>query len=426
MSLAFGGFLLLIFSGMPIVFAMGVAALISIVILTDAPLSIVAQRVYGGVNSFPLMAIPFFVAAGVVMAAGGIARRFVELATALVGWITGSVFMVAITTGTGLAAISGSGSADTAAIGSILAPEMRRRGYDMDVSAAIVAATGALAPIIPPSIIMVIVAVTANLSIGAVFLGGIIPGFLIAFMVALICWTFARRGGPAYVDAEPFSLSRLGRTFIAAVPGLVLPVIVVGGIVGGVFTATEASCIALFATLVISIYIYREIGWRDLPGLLLRAISLSAAVLVIVSTASIFSWIIASLGATQALDAWLRGITDSPLVFLLLVNLLLLFVGMFMDSVSAILIVLPVLMPIARGYGIDPVQFGVMAGLNLSIGLITPPYGICLYVSSVVFERSVERVSRKVWIPLVPMLIVLALVAYVPPVALLLPNWLIR
>ena len=172
----------------------------------------------------------------------------------------------------------------------------------------------------------------------------------------------------------------------------------------------------------ISLFIYREITHRDLPRLFLRAISLSAAVLIIVSTASIFSWIIASLGATQALDAWLRSITDSPIVFLIIVNLLLLFVGMFMESVSAILIVLPVLLPIAKGYGIDPVQFGVMAGLNLSIGLITPPYGICLYVSSVVFERRVELVSRKIWMPLIPMLIVLALVAYVPSIVLTLPD----
>ena len=292
----------------------------------------------------------------------------------------------------------------------------------MDVSASVIAATGALAPIIPPSIIMVIIAVTSNLSIGAVFLGGIIPGLLIAVMVGIICWVYARRGGAAYIDAQPFSLPRLGRAFVSAVPGLVLPVIIVGGIVGGVFTATEASCIALVATLVISLYIYREIGIRDLPRLLLRSVSLSAAVLVIVATASIFSWIIASLGVTQALDSWMRAVTDSPLVFLLIVNLLLLFVGMFMESVSAILIVLPVLLPIARGYGIDPVQFGVMAGLNLSIGLITPPYGICLYVSSVVFERRVELVSRKIWIPLIPMLIVLALVAYAPPISLLLPN----
>lgn len=422
MSLAFGGFLLLIVSGMPIAFALGVAGLIAVMVLTDAPLTIVAQRVYGGIDSFPLMAIPFFVTAGIIMAAGGIARRFVDLASALVGWVTGSIFMIGIVTGTGLAAISGSGSADTAAVGSILGPEMRRRRYDIDMSAAIIAATGSLAPVIPPSIIMIIIAITSNLSIGAMFLGGIVPGLLIAFALAFVCWLFARRGGEAYRDSEPFSLSRLGRTFVDALPGLTLPVIIVGGIIGGIFTPTEAACIGVIATLVISLFIYREITFADLPPLLLRSISLSAAVMIIVATASIFSWIIASLGAPQMLDAWMREVTDSPVVFLIIVNVFLLLIGMFMESISAILIVLPVLLPIAEGYGIDPVQFGVMTALNLSIGLITPPYGICLYVSSVVLDRKVEQVSRRIWIPLVPMVIVLLLVAYVPAISLTLPR----
>ncbi len=422
MTYAFGGFLFLLLSGMPIVFALGVSALLAIVLLTGAPLSIVAQRLYGGVDSFSLMAIPFFVTAGIIMAEGGIARRFVDLAAALVGWITGSLYLVAIVTGTGLAAISGSGSADTAAVGSILSPEMRRRGYDIDLSASIIAASGSLAPIIPPSIIMVVIAITSNLSIGAMFLGGIVPGLMIAAALCLTCWLVAKRGGPAYRDSEPFSLSRLGQAFVSALPGLTLPVIIVGGIVGGVFTATEAACIAVIVTILISLFVYREIGVTHLPALFLRSISLSAAVLIIVGTASVFSWIIASLGAPQLLDGWIRGVTDSPAVFLLLVNVLLLVVGMFMESISAILIILPVLMPIAIGYGIDPVQFGVMAALNLSIGLITPPYGICLYVAAMVAQRKVEQVASRIWIPLIPMLIVLALASYIPAVVLTLPR----
>ncbi|WP_159587142.1 TRAP transporter large permease [Chelativorans xinjiangense] len=426
MSIAFGGFLLLIFSGMPIVFALGVAALLAVILLTDAPLTIVAQRVFGGANSFPLMAIPFFVAAGVIMAAGGIARRFIDLAAALVGWITGSLFLVAIVTGTGLAAISGSGSADTAAVGSILTPEMKKRGYDIDLSAAIIAASGSLAPIIPPSIIMVVIAITTNQSIGAMFMGGILPGLLIAVALALTCFAFAKRGGVAYRDSEPFSLPRLGSAFIAALPALTLPVIIVGGIVGGVFTATEAACIALIVTVLVSVFVYREIGFGDLPPLLLKSVSLSAAVLAIVGTASLFSWIISALGAPQMLDQWFRTTTESPVVFLLMVNLLLLVIGMFMESISAILILMPVLMPIAIGYGIDPVQFGVMTALNLSVGLITPPYGICLYVSAMVSGRSVDQVVRRVWIPLAPMVVVLLLAAYVPAVVLTLPRLFFR
>jgi C4-dicarboxylate transporter DctM subunit len=422
MNLAFGGFLLLLFSGMPIVFALGVAALLATIVLLDVPLVIVSQRIYGGVNSFSLMAIPFFVTAGLVMAEGGIARRFVDLATAIVGWIRGSLYLVAITTGTGLAAISGSGSADTAAVGSILSPEMRKRGYDPDMTASIIAASGSLAPVIPPSIIMVIIAITSNLSIGAMFLGGIVPGLLIALSLMVTCWFYAGRKATRVVDRQAFSFGTLGRTFLAALPGLTLPLIVVGGIVGGVFTATEAACVAVITTVAISLLLYREIGIGDLPRIFLRAIGLSAAVLMIVATASVFSWLIASLGVPRMLDAWFRDLTSSAIVFLIVVNLLLLVIGMFMESISAILIVLPVLLPIAEGYGIDPVQFGVMTALNLSIGLITPPYGICLYVAAVVSGRSVEQVSARVWIPLIPMIFVLGLTAYVPIVVLTLPN----
>ena len=422
MIYAFGGFLFLLFSGVPIVFALGVAALVTIATMTDVPLAIVAQRAYGGIHSFTLMAIPFFVTAGVIMEAGGIAKRFVDLAAALVGWITGSLYLVAITTGTGLAAISGSGSADTAAVGSILIPNMKKRGYDVDLSASVIAASGALAPIIPPSIIMIIVAITTNQSIGAMFLGGIIPGLMIAISLAITCWLFSKRGGNAYKDVTKFSSENLRKAFIAALPALVVPIIVVGGIVGGVFTATEAACIAVIVSLIVSLFVFREITINELPGLFLKAVSLSAAVLMIVATASVFSWIIATLGATKMLDGWIRGLTDSPLVFLLIINIMLLIIGMFMESISAILIVMPVLLPIAIGFGINPLQFGLMATLNLSIGLITPPYGICLYVSAMVAGRKIEEVSKRIWIPLLPMLLVLFLTAYVPSVVLLLPS----
>jgi len=422
MNIAFGGFLLLLFSGMPIVFALGVAAMLALILLVDVPLIIMAQRMYGGINSFSLMAIPFFVTAGLVMAEGGIARRFVDLATALVGWIRGSLYLVAITTGTGLAAISGSGSADTAAVGSILAPEMKKRGYDPDMTASVIAAAGSLAPIIPPSIIMVIIAITSNLSIGAMFLGGGVPGLVIAVALSFTCWLYAGRRGSQVLDRQPFSWVTLGRCFVAALPGLTLPVIVVGGIVGGVFTATEAACVAVITTVMISLFIHREIGLTDLPRIFLRAIGLSAAVLMIVATASVFSWLIASLGVPQLLGAWFSDFTTSAIVFLLVVNILLLIVGMFMESISAILIILPVLMPIAVSYGIDPVQFGVMTALNLSIGLITPPYGICLYVAAMVSGRRVEQVSTRVWIPLIPMILVLLLTAYVPAFVLTLPR----
>ena len=416
------GFLLLLVSGIPIVLALGIAALVAIEFTTTAPISIVAQRVYGGISSFTLMAIPFFVASGLLMEAGGIARRFVNLAGALVGWITGSLYLVSIVTGTGLAAISGSGSADTAAISAVMTPEMRKRGYDIDLASAVIAASGSLASVIPPSIVMIVIAITANQSIGAMFLGGIVPGLLVMTGLMLGCWLFAKRGGEAYRDREPFTLGRLGRSFLEAVPGMLVPVVILGGIVGGVFTATEAACVALFTTLIVTMFIYREITFRDLPRIFLRAISLSATVLIIVATASVFTWIIATQGFPAMLRDWLTGVTSNPVAFLLIVNVLLLVVGMFMESISAVLILLPILLPIAQSYGINPVQFGVITALNLSIGLITPPYGICLYVASTVAGRRIEQVSRKVWLPLGCMLVALMLVAFVPAISLWLPS----
>ncbi|WP_335949330.1 TRAP transporter large permease [Salipiger bermudensis] len=416
------GFLLLLVSGIPIVLALGIAALVAIEFTTTAPISIVAQRVYGGISSFTLMAIPFFVASGLLMEAGGIARRFVNLAGALVGWITGSLYLVSIVTGTGLAAISGSGSADTAAISAVMTPEMRKRGYDIDLASAVIAASGSLASVIPPSIVMIVIAITANQSIGAMFLGGIVPGLLVMTGLMLGCWLFAKRGGEAYRDREPFTLGRLGRSFLEAVPGMLVPVVILGGIVGGVFTATEAACVALFTTLIVTMFIYREITVRDLPRIFLRAISLSATVLIIVATASVFTWIIATQGFPAMLRDWLTGVTSNPVAFLLIINVLLLVVGMFMESISAVLILLPILLPIAQSYGINPVQFGVITALNLSIGLITPPYGICLYVASTVAGRRIEQVSRRVWLPLGCMLVALMLVTFVPAISLWLPS----
>ena len=417
-----GGFLFLLVSGTPIVLALGIAALVAIEMTTTAPISIVAQRIYGGINSFTLMAIPFFVAAGLLMEAGGIARRFVNLAGALVGWITGSLYLVSIVTGTGLAAISGSGSADTAAISAVMTPEMRKRRYDIDLACAVIAASGALAAIIPPSIVMIVIAITSSQSIGAMFLAGIVPGLLVMAGLMLGCWLFARRGGEVYRDQQAFTLARLWDGLVDALPGLLVPVVILGGIVGGIFTATEAACVALFTTLIVTMFIYREIGVRDLPAIFLRAISLSATVLIIVATASVFTWIIATQGLPNLLRGWLTGITDNAVTFLLIINILLLVVGMFMESISAVLILLPILLPMAASYGIHPVQFGVIMALNLSIGLITPPYGICLYVASTVAGRRIEQVSRQVWLPLCCMLVALMLVTFVPAISLWLPS----
>jgi len=415
-------FLVLIVIGAPIVFALGVSAALSIV-FADIPVGIIAQRMYGGLDSFTVMAIPFFVLTGIVMEQGGIARRIIDFSVALVGWITGSLLLVATIAGIGMAAVSGSGAASTAAISSIMLKEMRQRGYDIDFSSGLMAAAGTLGPVIPPSIMMVVLATTANVSIGRAFLGGILPGLLMALMIMVACYFYAKRGGKAYSDTEPFSIARLWRTFVAALPAFLLPLIIVGGIVGGVFTPTEAAAVAVLCGLVISLFVYREFGVRDIPRLMLRAASVSASIMMIIATASIFSWLIAVQDAPAAIAATIHQATENPLVFLLLVNLLLILIGMFMEGISAILIMVPVLLPIAVSFGIDPLHFGVIVILNLSIGMITPPYGITLYVASSVANRTVLQVSRKIGLPFMLMIVVLMLVTLFPAIVTFIPDF---
>lgn len=425
MILTFGSFLGLLAAGAPMVFVLGVAGALTLAITGQTPLVVVAQRLYNGLDSFPLLSIPFFVLAGLIMEQGGIARAMVGLATALVGWVRGSLFMVATVTATGLSAISGSGSADTAAISSILLPEMRKRGYDIDYAAAVVASAGSLGPIIPPSIIMVVLAMISDLSVGAMFLGGIIPGLIGAAGMMLGHWLYARREPERYADAEPFSAPRLWTAFVAALPALAMPVIVAGGIIFGIVTPTEAAVLAVVAGILIGLFAYRELKLSDLPAMMLRAAGISSAVMIIIGTASIFSWLIAVQDVPRMISAWFQANIGSAWTFLLSVNVLLLIVGMFLESISALLILMPVLMPVAIAMGIDPLHFGVVVAINLSIGLITPPYGICLFVASTIARRSVMQISRVIWIPLIPLILMLLLSTYVPALVLWLPRTLL-
>ncbi|MEZ5836623.1 MAG: TRAP transporter large permease [Geminicoccaceae bacterium] len=422
MTVTVSAFIILILFGAPIVFALGVSATVALALTTDTPLAIVAQRIFAGLDSFPIMAIPFFVLTGLIMESGGIARRIVDLAQAIIGWIPGSLYGVATVTGTGLSAISGSGTADTAAISSMMVPEMRRRGYDLDLGASLIAAAGSLAPIIPPSVFMIVVATISNLSVGRLFLAGVVPGLIISLSLILCGYIVARAGGDRYRDNTRFSLTSFLKSLRAALPALTLPVIIVGGIVGGVFTPTEAAGIAVFVGLLVSILVYRELRLSDLPLLVLRSAGLSAAVMMIIATASVFSWLIASQNVPELLGGWIENLTNSRIVFLLVVNLLLLFVGMFLESISAIVILVPMLMPIAIAFGVDPIHFGVVVCLNLSVGMITPPYGICLFVAASVAERPIQKVAARVWIPLIPMLGTLLAITFMPDLVLLLPN----
>lgn len=426
MALGFALFLFLLLFGAPIVFALGVSSLVILTLVMDVPVAIVAQRLYAGLDSFTIMAIPFFVIAGLIMDAGGISRRIVALAEALVGWITGSLLLVSVMAATGMGAISGSGSADTAAISSIMQPEIRRRGYDRDFAAAIIAAGGSLAAIIPPSLLMVVIASISNISVGALFLAGIVPGLITSAGLLGISYLYALRAGPQYRATTPFDSRTLARTFVKAIPAMGLPVIIVGGIVGGIFTPTEAAAVAVMYGLVVGIFVHRELKWTELPRIILRAAAISASVMIILASASIFSWLIANARVADAVGELLLQLSSNPATYLLIVNLLLLVVGMFMESIAAMLILVPVLMPLALKYGIDPVHFALVVVFNLTIGFITPPYGIALYVAATVAERGILQVARKVWLPLLVMVAVLLLITYVPAVGMWLPNTFLR
>ena len=303
-----------------------------------------------------------------------------------------------------------------------MAPELRRRKYDIDFSAAIIAAAGSQAQVIPPSLMMVVIASISNLSVGALFLGGVIPGILTSIGLFTVAYIHARRGGAQYRSTERFTFDRLAKTFIEALPSLGMPVIIVGGIVGGIFTPTEAAAVAAIYGLLIGIFIHRELKLKSLQPLFVKAVAFSAAVLTIIATASILGWLVANANVPEAVGAWLKESVRQPWSYLLLINILLMIIGCFMESLAAILILAPVMMPIAISYGIDPIHFAVVVVMNFAIGLITPPFGGCLFVASTVAERTVAQVARKVFWPWFAMTVVLLLVTYIPSLSLYLPT----
>jgi C4-dicarboxylate transporter DctM subunit len=269
---------------------------------------------------------------------------------------------------------------------------------------------------------MVVIATISNNSIGALFLAGVVPGLITAAGLMAICYVFALRGGPQYRMITPFDRKTLMRTFVSAIPAMGLPVIIVGGIIGGIVTPTEAAAVAVLYGLIVGIFVHRELKFSKLPEIILRSAAISASVMIILASASIFSWLISNARVADSVGSMLRAFSNDPATYLLIVNLLLLVVGMFMESIAAMLILVPVLMPLAISYGIDPVHFALIVVFNLTIGFITPPYGIALYVAATVAERGIMQVARKVWQPLLVMFAVLVLISYVPAVGMWLPN----
>jgi len=423
MLIALFAFVVFLLLGMPVVFVLGLTGASALVFGSDVPITLISERIFAGLNSFTIMAIPFFVFAGAIMEGGGLSRRIVDFAMALIGWVSGSLYLVSVVTATALAAISGSGSADAAAVSSIMQPEIKRRKYDTDFAAALIASSSSLAQIIPPSLLLVVVASISAQSTGALFVAGILPGVLAALGLLLMAYFHARKAGGQYTEtSQTFSLGHLLQTLWAALPALVMPVIIVGGIISGIFTATEAAAVAALYSLLVGAVIYRELHFKQLRTAILRTAILSSAVMLIIGAANVFAWLIASEQVASRLAEALLTLTDNPFVFLLLVNGLLLIVGMFMESIAALLILMPIFLPIAVEFGVHPIHFGVMMVFNLAIGMFTPPYGITLFVCSSIAERSVIQVSRKIIKPLLVMVAVLIAVTYFEDITLYLPK----
>lgn len=425
MTYAFFALLLFFFLvRMPIAFAMGTAAAIAMYFFYHVPQTVVVQLMFTSNDSFPLLAVPFFMLAGALMESGGISRRLVNFANALVGFIHGGLAHVTVMASMFFAGISGAAAADTAAVGTLMIPEMKKRDYDAGFASAIQASAGSIGVIIPPSIPMVIYGVMSSTSIGALFLGGIGVGLLVGLSIMTIAYVISKRRG--YLPEAGFSASMILKTGKEALWALGMPLIIVGGIMSGIFTATESAVVATDYALVVGFFVYRELRVKDLPGIFVKAAITSALVMFIIANASVFGWVLAFEQIPQTITNGFIGITSNPVILLLIVNLLLLIVGTFIETASALIIFVPLLVPLIPHLGINPIQFGVLMVLNLAIGMLTPPMGICLIVSCSIAEISMERVSRAVFPFVLVMIVDLLIVSFVPFVTTFIPGMFFR
>ena len=414
--------IVLILVGMPVAFALGLGALSALLIDSSLPLALVPQRMFTALDSWPIMAVPLFMLAGGLMDKGGMSRRIVEFASACLGFVRGSLGMVTVLASMVFAGISGSSTADTAAVGSIMLPAMRRKGYDMRFAAALQAAGGAIGPIIPPSILMILIGYVTGTSVAQLFLAGVVPGVLIGACLMVVAYRHALKEGPEGDAPKPLNLGDVRRTGIGALPALGLPFLIVFGILAGVFTATEAAAAAVVYGLVVGLVVYREIALRDLPAIVLEAAERACIVLFIAATAMLFAWLVAVHQLPQALGAALQAHIGSRTMFLIVLNLALLVIGMFLESFSAVIVFLPILFPVARSFGIDPLHFGILATVNLAIGYVTPPYGATLFVACGISGQTVQSVTSRILPILFAMLLVLLVVTYWPETVLWLPR----
>lgn len=416
------GFVVALVVGIPVALSMGVASFVAIEVGGSYPLLVLPQRLFGGINSFPLMAVPLFILAADLMTAGKLTEALLRHTQVLVGHVRGGLGHVNILTSMLFAGISGSALADAAGPGAIIMKMMWDGGYPRYYAAALSATTATIGPIIPPSIIAVIYAVTdSRVTVAGLFLAGVVPGVMLGLALAVVNHIVATRLG-LQAGAERAPFRDVARSFVGALPGLAMPAIILGGILGGIFTATEAAAVAAAYALLVSLFVTRSLAWRDVPAVFLRSGLLTSAVLLIVSMASVFSWLLTILRVPQQLAAWLGGITDSRALTLVLLAVFILLVGLVIDTLPAVIILTPILAPVAANVGVDPLHFAMILVLNLAIGMVTPPIGPVLFVIATVGRLRLEGVARAVFPLLLAELVVLALVIAFPALSLTVPR----
>ncbi|MDR2180207.1 MAG: TRAP transporter large permease [Synergistaceae bacterium] len=415
--LLFSTLIVLIVLSVPIGITLGLSTLICIAFTSDIPLMILAQKSVTGLDSFPLLAIPFFILAGALMCNGGISRRLVNLAESLVGFITGGLAMVTVLACMFFAAISGSGPATVSAIGSFMIPSMKERKYHGDFAAAITAAAGTIGVIIPPSIPFVIYCVVAQASIGDMFIAGVVPGVIIGIALMLICYLTARKRGYLSSAARP-TFKTVFAAFREAVWALIVPVIILGGIYGGMFTPTEAAVVAVVYSIVIGKFVYKELDLETLYECLRTTGLINGATEFMIGFSMAFASYLTIAQIPAHIGAWLRGFSDSPFLLLMFINIFLLILGCFVDNIAAVIILTPILLPVVRSIGVDPIHFGLIITVNLACGFISPPYGINLFVASAISGESIEKISKAIVPPFVAMVLCLLLFTYFPSLSL--------
>lgn len=420
-GLLFISFFVLILIGVPIAVALGLAAILTIVTGIHIPLVIASQTMFNGVNSFQLMAVPFFVLAGNLMSAGGISSKLIKFVNLFFARIRGGLSLVAIGASMIFAAISGSCPATTAAIGGIMVPEMEKNGYDKRFSAATVAAAGTVGQVIPPSIPMVTYCVLADTSVGKLFLAGIGPGIFMGLMMMVIAYIYAVKNNVPRVH-EKIGLKKFFVVLAESIWALIMPAIILGGIYSGIFTPTEAGAIACVYSLFIGLFVYKELKWRDLKYIFTKSAVASAVIMLIMGTVTTFSFVLTRERIPQLIASTLLSITSNKYILLFLFDILLLIVGCFLNSSAAIALLTPILLPVLTGVGVDPYHVGIIFIVVMGIGMVTPPVGTCLYVATNISHLKFEEVVKGVMPYLIALFISMLAVTYIPVLSLGLAN----